>query len=227
MRATTPASLDRTIGACYQINMSPRLWALTAFAGVTLMSVIGLWVEVRATPAPVTAATVAETKPGRAVPPPVTPPDNDNRANRLHDRLGQHEPHIPRPPRPPTTPPPSMVPGPSLPEAAPDPVGKDARLDEATKLYDAGDYDGAGKLAQTLLATDPSNTRMLRIAVSSACMMGDNDTAQRFFGRLLGPDRDQMVSRCSRYGITFKGAAGPAARPPGMPGFGAPRSPIQ
>ena len=168
------------------------------------------------------------TKPSRAVPPTITPPDPDNRLNRMHDRLGQHEPHMPRPPRNPMTPPAPMAPGPSLPESAPDPVGKDARFDEANKLYDAGDYDGAGKLAQTLLTTDPSNTRMLRIAVSSACVMSDNDTAQKYVGRLLGSDRDQMVSRCARYGITFKGAApAPPGRPPGMAGFGAPRSPIQ
>src|SRR5688572_24591358 len=55
-------------------------------------------------------------------------------------------------------------------------LGADAELSEemaeATKYYDGNDYDAALKQALRVLAKDPENVRMLRVVVSSACMMG-------------------------------------------------------
>ncbi len=78
-----------------------------------------------------------------------------------------------------------------------------AGMSEANRLYDRADYDGARTKAQELLKEHPDNVRMLRVVVSSSCMMGDEKTAQAHYERL--PERDQrhMRRRCSRYGVEF------------------------
>lgn len=87
-------------------------------------------------------------------------------------------------------------------------VTADAELAEemalASKYYDGNDYEAAQKQALRVLAKEPENTRMLRVVVSSACMMGDADTATKYFPSLpAGRDQRDMVKRCSRYEITL------------------------
>lgn len=87
-------------------------------------------------------------------------------------------------------------------------LGADAELAEemalASKYYDGNDYEAAQKQALRVLAKEPENTRMLRVVVSSACMMGDADTATKYFPSLpAGRDQRDMVKRCSRYEITL------------------------
>jgi hypothetical protein len=82
------------------------------------------------------------------------------------------------------------------------------KLDEemalASKYYDGNDYEAAQKQALRVLAKEPENIRMLRVVVSSACMMGDADTATKYFPSLpAGRDQRDMVKRCSRYEITL------------------------
>lgn len=75
--------------------------------------------------------------------------------------------------------------------------------DEANRLYDKQDYEGSLATAKAILAKDPGDIRMLRVVVSSACQLGDNDQAQVHW-RLLPPhDKSQMARRCQRFGITF------------------------
>jgi hypothetical protein len=50
----------------------------------------------------------------------------------------------------------------------------------------------------------PGNVRMLRLVVSSACMMGEPDKAQKYWIELPEHDRAQMTTRCARFGVTFK-----------------------
>ena len=75
---------------------------------------------------------------------------------------------------------------------------------EANKLYDRGDYDGARSLAVKLLGEAPGNVRLLRVVVSSSCIMGDGDTANQYAGQLPAPDRLQMVDRCAKFQIALK-----------------------
>ncbi|MBK9031001.1 MAG: hypothetical protein IPL61_06645 [Myxococcales bacterium] len=75
---------------------------------------------------------------------------------------------------------------------------------EANKLYDRGDYDGARTLAVKLLGDAPGNVRLLRVVVSSSCIMGDGDTANQYAGQLPEPDRVQMVDRCAKFQIALK-----------------------
>ena len=77
-------------------------------------------------------------------------------------------------------------------------------LGEANKAYDRQDFDEARSIATKVLAKDPTNTRMLRIMVSSHCIEGDQAAAQQYYEKLPEFDRQQMTKRCSQYGVTFK-----------------------
>ncbi|HEX4451237.1 MAG TPA: hypothetical protein VH143_10225 [Kofleriaceae bacterium] len=79
----------------------------------------------------------------------------------------------------------------------------DAIMDQANKAYDHQDYEEAKSIAGKVLAKLPTNSRMLRIMVSSACLEGDQALAQQFYVQLPKPDRLQMKQRCDRAGITF------------------------
>jgi hypothetical protein len=88
----------------------------------------------------------------------------------------------------------------------------DSTMSEANKAYDRGDFDDASVAAAKVLAKDPTNVRMLRVMVSSACINGDTAVAQKYYAPLPEPDRAQMRIRCERYGVTFEGAK-PAGSP--------------
>ncbi len=77
-------------------------------------------------------------------------------------------------------------------------------LGEANKAYDRQDFEEARSIATKVLAKDPTNTRMLRIMVSSHCIEGDQNAAQQYYDKLPEFDRQQMTKRCSQYGVTFK-----------------------
>lgn len=79
----------------------------------------------------------------------------------------------------------------------------DDRMDGANALYDRGDYIGAKEAALVILEEHPENIRMLRIAVSVACMMGEVDEAQGYYDRLPARDQRQMARRCKKYGVEF------------------------
>jgi hypothetical protein len=79
----------------------------------------------------------------------------------------------------------------------------DIIMAEANKAYDRGDFDDARTIAQKVLQKSPGNARMLRILVSAACIEGDGPEAQKHFGELSASDREQMKTRCAKYGVTF------------------------
>lgn len=77
-------------------------------------------------------------------------------------------------------------------------------MDRANKAYDRGDFQDARAIATGVLAKFPTNIRMMRIVVSSACIEGDVAVAQQWFDQLPKPDREQMKIRCDRYGVSFR-----------------------
>jgi hypothetical protein len=85
----------------------------------------------------------------------------------------------------------------------PAPHKLDAIMAEANKAYDRGDLDEAKTIAQKVLRTSPNNVRMLRIVVSASCIAGDSAEAQAAYVQLPKSDREQMKTRCARYGATF------------------------
>lgn len=85
----------------------------------------------------------------------------------------------------------------------PAPHKLDSLMDQANKAYDRGDLDDARELARRVLETSPNNVRMLRIIVSASCIAGDTAEAQAAYAQLPRPDREQMKTRCARYGVSF------------------------
>lgn len=79
----------------------------------------------------------------------------------------------------------------------------DAAMLQANKLYDRHSYDEARQLALKLLDRQPGTVRMLRVVVSSSCILGDAEMAQKYWLQLPGFDRGQMATRCERFGVTF------------------------
>jgi hypothetical protein len=76
-------------------------------------------------------------------------------------------------------------------------------MGEANKLYDRHNYEEARNLALKLLERQPGTVRMLRVVVSSSCILGDGETAQKHWNELPGFDKAQMATRCERFGVTF------------------------
>lgn len=79
----------------------------------------------------------------------------------------------------------------------------DAVMAEANKAYDKMEFEEARSIAQRVLKQYPNNIRMLRIMTSSHCIEADAAEAQKYFNQLPPPDREQMKTRCARYGVTF------------------------
>lgn len=165
-----------------------------------------LWREVSATPAPPDTGKPEK----RAAKPPVE--DEAPEPEKPPEKVAV-VPEAKRPTRdtiPVNSPPPTKTEAPAL--AGGDPITEelakpspkfDMVMAEANKAYDHGDFDEAKGIALKVLAKDPSNVRMLRIAVSAACIDGDSAEAQKHYTVLPGPDREAMKIRCARYGINF------------------------
>jgi hypothetical protein len=77
-------------------------------------------------------------------------------------------------------------------------------MDEANRLYDRSEHDAAQEAALKILQRAPGNVRMLRIVVTTACLMGEPEKAQQYWLQLPDRDREQMSTRCARVGVTFK-----------------------
>ncbi|MCX5744580.1 MAG: hypothetical protein NT062_18980 [Proteobacteria bacterium] len=83
----------------------------------------------------------------------------------------------------------------------------DQLMPEANKALDRRELDAAVEIAGKVLKDDPNNVWMLRVMVSAACLQGDAAVAQKHYLLLAGTDREEMATRCSRYGMTLDAAA--------------------
>ena len=147
--------------------------------------------------APVASSATAEAKSA----PPVTRKGDWTAAMRPHPSGSDGGPRD-RNSQPVSDPRPSPPPADDLPEKA-DPRW-DAVLAEVNKSYDRGDYEEAKADAEKVLRKDPTNVRMLRVVVSSACITADPVEAQRWYEKLTDKrDRDQMRTRCERYQVSL------------------------
>lgn len=93
--------------------------------------------------------------------------------------------------------------GPSVPGRTGGDNAQGKKMDEVNLYYDRGEYDAALEAALKVLEETPKNVRMLRVAVSSACMMGEAGQANELWARLPERDQKQIAIRCSRYGVTL------------------------
>jgi hypothetical protein len=186
------------VGApCYHRIVPVRVAALIGTAVALLGVLVYLHVAVHAaSPAPGGAPTAAA---------PIEAP-----AARASDRDSQAESSRNRLPALARTAPVTPAPRPSEPQPVPTDLATDPNLevatamDEVNRLYDRSDYDAAQQGALRILERMPGNVRMLRLVVSSACMMGEPDKAQKYWIELPEHDRAQMTTRCARFGVTFK-----------------------
>lgn len=175
---------------------------LMAAASVAVLGLaVYLFVEVKKAPAApsVIAAAAPHEVPPTDVPPPVKVPDSPPETKR--DR------HLPPPPTAaPDVAPVTTAARPVNDEPPKVDVNTDAIMDEANKAYDKQDFDEARAAAGRVLATQPNNTRMLRIMVSAACIEVDAAEANKWFPKLAPDDQKAMRTRCTRYGVTFPDA---------------------
>lgn len=180
--------------------------ALLGLGAVLVLALTGyLFHEVRSHPAQaqVQSSAVPVTKP----PPAATPPDDESTPTPTE--------------RPRTAPPPTEIVRKINPPAQPTkindiqtddpeegPAGAVVKLDQimlqANKAYDRGDFDEAKSIANKVLAKVPKNPRMLRILVSVACIDNDAASALAAYQQLPTLDKEQMRTRCTRYGIDLK-----------------------
>jgi hypothetical protein len=184
--------------------VTTRHLALVISSVAVLAMGLYLFKEVRATPA--TADVPKQDR--RPAPPPDERPEQE--PEKQPEKVAATRTVAQRPVR--EAAPEKASPPPEAPQLSGDPVADelskpnpklDAVMAEANKAYDHGEFDDAKSIALKVLAKDPSNVRMLRIAVSSACIDGDSTEAQKHFLSLPNSDREQMKVRCARYGITF------------------------
>lgn len=179
--------------------MPVRHALLAALAVLVTGMAVYLFLEVRK-PASAQTATVAS-KETKDKDPDDASHDDDEPPARPGKRIAGPVPVVKNDPKPETeTPAPAIdtadagkLEGPKL----------DAVMAEANKAYDKQDFDEARSIAQKVLKQHPTNTRMLRIMTSSHCIEADTAEAQKYFNLLPGPDREQMKTRCARYGVTF------------------------
>ena len=75
------------------------------------------------------------------------------------------------------------------------------KMQEATRLYDKGDYPAAEKVAIEVLRVRPHSIKMLRVVVSTKCATGEEGAARKFFERLPQKDRKHMKKRCLKWGV--------------------------
>ena len=79
-------------------------------------------------------------------------------------------------------------------------------MDVATEYYDRGDYGSARTAAGQALAMGlgpHGSERMLRVAASASCFMGDADQAHQLYGQLSPRGQRDIARRCRRMGIEF------------------------
>jgi cytoskeletal protein RodZ len=175
---------------------------LGLLAAFVVIAGVYLFREVRSTP----SAVAASSSPQRDSPPAERAEQVDHTLTPSTDRPATvpHQPPTTAPSTPPTMasePAPDEDPAVAL--ERPD-VKVDAIMARANAAYDKGDWDEAKTIAGKVLTKQPTNNRMMRIMVSASCIDGDSVTAQQWYERLPKGDRDQMKTRCDRYGISFK-----------------------
>ena len=72
------------------------------------------------------------------------------------------------------------------------------------QYYDEGNYEMALREARGLILRAPTNRYVLRVAVTSACALGDKATASEYYSQLFRDEDRRIVRvRCSRYGVEF------------------------
>lgn len=76
-----------------------------------------------------------------------------------------------------------------------------AQVTEIRNLYDRGRYDEALDLAEAHLRRDPDQRYVRRVAVTSACALGDADAVRSLMEGMSPADERIVRLRCARFGL--------------------------
>ena len=96
--------------------------------------------------------------------------------------------------------------GAEAPGGAPATASQQASSEIATEYYDRGDYEAARKSALDALRLElppEAADRMLRIAASASCFMGEPEQARVHYEQLTPRSQRDIARRCRRMGIEF------------------------
>lgn len=195
--------------SCYLPAVTSRHIVLVVSSVAVLAMGLYLWREVNATPAP-----LEKPQPEKRAAKPKVDDEPAEPSEKPSDKVANVEPTRPvrDPAVKPAVTPSTNTEAPALTGSGSDPITEELakpnpKLDivmaEANKAYDHGEFEDAKGIALKVLARDPNNVRMLRIAVSASCIDGDPVEAQKHYNFLPPPDREAMKIRCGRYGVTF------------------------
>ncbi|HEU4612112.1 MAG TPA: hypothetical protein VFS15_08545 [Kofleriaceae bacterium] len=183
--------------------MSPKNVVLIAAAVAVVAMGLYLFIQVKASPAQ--AHVTATSAPATTHPsPPPTPHERAPEPNPApsHTAAARPTPWV-GDSRPSRTAPPALETEPAEEDKRPN-LKLENMMELANKAYDRQDFDEAIAIAGKVLAKEPTNVRMLRVMVSANCIAGDSAVAQEAYEKLPPFDREQMRTRCDRYGVTFK-----------------------
>jgi hypothetical protein len=205
--------VGRRVAPCYLPGVATRSFAWLVGAAFVAAAAVALALLVRSPPpdAPVLAAprVVAPADDSSRAPPwppradgasPVAPASRVEAGEEVFDEVPVELEQAPRTeggedaePLPRIPPPHELEPASAL----------AARRHEVMRLYGRGDFEAAIGAALEYLEDDPDDRVALRIATTSACILGERVRAAELH-RLLDPD-DQVVARehCERHGVTL------------------------
>lgn len=187
---------------------------LMASSAVVLTGVIVLLIKVRSVaPEPPIAASVPEPTAAHAASP---------LQSTAPTPAGSGEPQLPTevnppaakaapsspapPPEPPRKQKPPPVRAPQRAYPPPPPPGITDTMRDVTRSFDRGDFAEARRVALEVLSQKPhphATERMLRIAASSSCALGEADEARTYYDKLSPRGQSDIARSCSRYGIEF------------------------
>jgi hypothetical protein len=78
------------------------------------------------------------------------------------------------------------------------------RRELVRQYFDEGNHEMALREARALIPDAPTNRYVLRVAVTSACALGDRAVATEYYGQLFRDEDRRIVRvRCSRFGVDF------------------------
>ncbi len=198
-RLTSGRALGVQTAACYRFIVPVRHALLGLLAAFVVIAGVYLFVQVRSTPSAVAASA---SPPPRHLDPAADPPDRAPTPATDHRAAATHQAPVTNPTMA-AEPSSGSDEDPTIALERPD-VKVDAIMARANSAYDKGDWDEAKMVAGKVLAKQPTNIRMMRIMVSASCIDGDSVMAQQWFEKLPKGDREQMKTRCDRYGVSFK-----------------------
>ena len=80
------------------------------------------------------------------------------------------------------------------------------KMDDISLLYDRSDYAAVVTQGKALLEESPGNARILGAIVPSSCILGDEETAREYYGRIVTPtERKNSEIVCRQHGIDLTG----------------------